>query len=363
MNKIWDGSARKLVGDCLMLCVFVSSDESWDDSDKQKTLKGALRAAKWLEEQAAEYDIEANFIIKCANKEEDIYIENFPPFNSSHNEKVIALQDVVKQFEYKSLTHFYNDIEKHYPEHNIHVLFFINSVGRSYMTSFYINDEDQFVEVNVVFKGSDTQNITDWVIVHETLHAYGAYDLYNDNVATIPEAKKAMDYVKKHFPNEVMCVHSKNLDETELSEFTAFLIGWHEEPEKWYFDMVQPAHRKNLEFAMKNFENFDENGNFIVEEEEINANFYNNAREFNRYIVNENEDLIIWREHIYETEEELEYLETGNDENYYYLTPQTEGVKITIPKKGGGSCYKLNSETNKYEIWCKVTKGSIEDAE
>jgi|GEM_PF-4287507 len=47
MNKIWDGSARKLVGDCLMLCVFVSSDESWDDSDKQKTLKGALRAAKW----------------------------------------------------------------------------------------------------------------------------------------------------------------------------------------------------------------------------------------------------------------------------------------------------------------------------
>jgi hypothetical protein len=174
------------------------------------------------------------------------------------------------------------------------------------------------------------------------------------DVNDTPEGKTAEKYVNKRFGEEVMYSNVDDVSESTFSEYTAFFVGWHTEPKKWYLRMAQPFNKESLQFAMNNYANFDDKGNLIIQEEEQIAHFYNDEREYRRYKINNNDDLIIWREKILESEEEIVYDETGKDESFYYLSPETEGDELTI-SMDGSICYRVDKEIDDYKEFCKLT--------
>lgn len=221
------------------------------------------------------------------------------------------------------------------------------------MLSFPIEDKDQLLEVDIVFRKVDPQ-----IIAHETLHAYSAHDLYD--VMGTPEGNKAQEKAREWYPKEIMLTTSYPLEESEFSEYTAFLVGWDVEPEDWFEEICQPYNKKGLKFAMDNYENYDENGNLVVNSEEADVAFEEDEAEFTRYIVNENENLVLWKKYDYETEEEIEFQEDRQDDNFYYIQNAETKTYITVPKKGGSSFVWVN-DTKKWEVRCSMSPKEIEE--
>lgn len=348
MDKIWKGSSKKLLGQCVVLSVFVSDDDEqkWTSGDKNKTLEIIEQAIEWISEQAEPYSVEFEFSCESLNPDTDIRVEELPGFGTDLNLKLDTIQQVIEQLGYDDATAFYESIEAEYEGYNIAVLFFMNKEDRSYMIPININHANEFLDININFKSPNTHLPYVSVVAHELLHAFTAQDLYN--VSLTPEGEAAAKRAAARFPKEIMHYCGANVNEILLSEYTAFLIGWHNEPQKWYLDIAQPDKKKALEFYLRTHENFDEEGELIIEDEEHIAHYFNEEREFNRYMVNNNDLLYVWREYIYETESEVEYAEAMEGDNEFYLTSQVDGSYITVSKKGGWSWLK-NPKTFKYE--------------
>lgn len=348
MDKIWKGSSRKLMGDCVVLSVFVSDadEHKWTSDDKTKTLEILDEAIEWLAAQAEPYGVEFSFECECLNPNKDIRLDDIPAWASDIATKTQAFDEIMEQLGYDNATAFYESIKEQYDGYNIAVLFFMNKEERSYMHSIAIEHPDEFLEVNVNFKSPHTKLARVGTVAHELLHAFTAQDLYN--VAGTPEGEAAWKRAVARFPKEIMHYSSYDVEENTLSEFTAFLVGWHDEPKKWYLDIVQPGNKKALEWYLRKHSDFDEDGELIIEEEEHVGYYYNDDRELNRYSINNDDQLHLWREYINETEEEIEYLETWESDTDYYLTSQADGKRITVAKKGGWSWLR-NMETGKYD--------------
>lgn len=348
MDKMWKGSSRKLLGDCMVLSVFVSDDDEqkWSEEDKNKTLKILDKAIDWIGEQGAEYEVEFSFESVCLNPRKDIRIDVLPTWSCDIKLKADAFQQIMEQLGYDDATAFYEYIKNEYDGYNIAVLFFMNQEERSYMHPLKVNHPDEFLDINVNYKSPSTHLPYISTVAHELLHAFTAQDLYN--VAVTPEGEAAWKRAAARFPKEIMLYCGNDVSENVLSEYTAFLIGWHSEPQKWYLDIAQPGNKKSLEQYMRTHANFDDDGELIIEEETHVAYYFNDDRELNRYMVNSNDYLHIWREYINETEEEIEYTETWESDADFYLTSQTDGTKITVCKKGGWS-WQCNTKTGKYD--------------
>lgn len=348
MDKIWKGSSRKLLGDCVVLSVFVSDndEQKWSTEDKNKTMKIVDQAIDWISEQAVPYEVEFSFSSVCLNPQKDIRTDELPSWESDMQVKAKTFQQIIEQLGYEDTTALYEAIKEEYDGYNIAVLFFMNAVGRSYMHSLEITHRDEFLDINVNFKGQRTAIAYISVVAHELLHAFAAQDLYN--VALTPEGEAAWKRAAERFPKEIMHHCGEDISEHILSEYTAFLIGWHSEPKKWYLDIAQPDNKKKMELYMRIHNHFDEEGELIIEEEEHVTHYFNEEREFNRYMVNNDDQLYIWREYLYETEEEIEYVETWESDSDFYLNSQADGSRITVCKKGGWSWLR-NDKTGKYE--------------
>ena len=343
-----------------MVCIFVSSENQWENSDKEQCLELAQESIEWIQEQALIYDVNVNIEIECLNPDNDIQVDYFPGFNEYGEQTDAVIQEIVQQLDFENFTEFYHDIKNRDCNQNIHIIFFINQVDRAYMASCDIDDEDKAIEFNIMYNDDEEDKTSTFSIVHETLHAYGAWDLYD--VWGTDDAKISEKYVNKHFKDEVMCACVNDVTESTLSEFTAFLVGWHDNPKKWYYKMVKESSAEDLKFIMDNYANFDDDGNLIIHEEKEIAVFSNEERIFRRLKINNSELFILWKEEIAETGEIIVYEETSIQDNYYKFTSQhdTEEVSISVDN---GNCYLYNPETNSYDFWCELTLGEGSEEE
>lgn len=353
MKQLWAGSAKKLIGDCKMYCVFVSlEDNPWTEEEKKKTLKESKEGLKWLEEQAEENDIELSFEMECLNEEEDVVIPENMDRLSDHSKKIEILQSIVEQLEYESITEFYLDMKEE--DVSTHILFLFHVFDRSYMTSFAVEDVDQRMEVNIVFMQESIGRISSMVVAHETLHAYSAQDLYD--VDGTDDGKAAMNRAAERFPNEIMMVYKNEVGECEMSEFTTFLLGWHNEPDDWYSEIAQPYNQQALQTFLDYHDQFDESGQLIVESEDEDVSFESDeGYDYVRYILNEDDGLAVWKKlDPKEEEDETQFDEDRQDDNYYYLKEKSTGISYTVPKKGGqGFIQEVNQ--NEWVPFCKMS--------
>jgi hypothetical protein len=109
----------------------------------------------------------------------------------------------------------------------------------SYATPFKegIDENNFFIEGSIVYRyypsGAELYAAT---IAHETMHLYGAWDLYNTSAQIHDVSAKS----KQLFPNDVMYRVAYNIGEQQVYGLTAWRIGWNEKKEPWY-DWFKPA--------------------------------------------------------------------------------------------------------------------------
>lgn len=363
MQMIWGGSAKKLLGNCLAVGIFVSEgDDPWTEEAKQATWENVEKGMQWLGETGEEeYDVSISFECLCLNPEEDVVLDKIPRFDdgSDMEEK---LTSVVEQLGYENLTHFYQSIKEDYEDYNIHIMFLYNIESRAHMNSVSIDHPIEILEFNNMYRtteyseSEDDMVLADAInvatIVHESLHAYGAMDLYN--VYESPEGEEAEKRLTKRFPNEIMLTTSNELKESEISEFTAFLIGWHNEPEAWYKTIIQPFDKDALVHIIKNHEHFDDQGNLVINDEEEILRYRYEEGTFSRFKINGSDHLVHWKQFIEESEEEIEYWENSEDDNFYYVTAKEIPDSFSIPKTSGGLSHRAEKYAGTYEEWFEM---------
>lgn len=349
MKSFWSGSAKKLQGKCLVVGIFISEeDKPWTEEGRKNTWKNVKSAMKWIQGNSEEYDIDLEFEYKCMNEDEDVVLEKIPVFEDSMEEAEEAICKVLEELDYESPGDFYTSLKEEYEEHSLHVMFFANKDSRAYMGSVDMDNEGKELEYNMIY--TEEGVICSFAVAHEALHAYSAMDLYN--VGDTPEGAAAEKRTTKRFPKEVMMTAVDNAEDSELSEVTAFLIGWHDEPKQWYTTLMQPGAEEPMAYLLKNHKNFDENGNVKIEEEEELAKYKYKGGELFRIQINGSDDFIHWKHTESESDEETEYWETGSDEDFYYLTAKNSSKEISLPKEDG-TCF-LMDKSGEYQPWFDV---------
>ncbi len=116
-----------------------------------------------------------------------------------------------------------------------------DNVALMYFVNNYFSDE-----LSVTFDINSSENIEfsivsfkrPAVITHEFLHLFGAWDLYVTPFDHKRKAKKRKMQAMELFPNEIMAFTHRSLDSLEISQFTKYAIGWENEIDKKYSDLI-----------------------------------------------------------------------------------------------------------------------------
>lgn len=349
MKSFWSGSAKKLQGKCLVVGIFFSEpDKPWTEEGRKNTWKNVKNAMKWIQKNSEDYDIDLEFEYKCMNEDEDVVLDKIPSFEDPMEEGEAAIIKVLEELDFESPGDFYTNLKEEYEEYSLHVMFFANKDDRAYMGSVDMDNAGKELEYNMIY--TEEGVVGSFAVAHEALHAYSAMDLYN--VGNTPEGAAAEKRTTKRFPKEVMMTAVDDAEESELSEVTAFLIGWHDKPKHWYTTLMQPGAVEPMAFLLKNHKNFDENGDIRIEDEEELAKYKYKGGELVRLKINGSDDFIHWKHSDSDSEEETEYWEDSSDDDFYYLTDKKSRKEISLPKEDG-TCFQMD-ESGEFQPWFEV---------
>jgi len=238
------GSARELSGNIYTLSCFISEpNEEWTYKEKQAILKQVKESQEWIKGQAAKYNVSVNFDAGGNfGLDTDIKMPLIERGTASGKEPVDWVSRVLKKVGYSSPLKLLEWVKQNTNAKQTQVIIFAKGKGNGYAmaTSTEMDKELYFVEGAILYeKYNNGSKLASSSIAHEMLHLYGAWDLYKTFSQSAENEKKA----KQKFPNSVMLRTSYNIEELEIDELTAWLIGWNTKPKSWY-DTLRPRDKR-----------------------------------------------------------------------------------------------------------------------
>ena len=245
------GSVKKISNkEVCAIIVFVSGpDSEWNVNKKRKILKKDRAAFKRLQKELRKFDI--NF---------KLHIE---PFNLNQDFKADSIVDYSKPVKDDSKVNQYNHanaekIWKHYQNSEISffkeqeyksyeggylLIMHHEGMGRTFAAPDYQHGKrgtGDLPEYCTIFEY--TRNRTKnkkYTTVHETLHLFGAWDLYDSGLYGLKENSSQMgNYIAKSI--------MRNSKHISIDPVTAWRIGINENPEKWFENIVPQVYHRNL---------------------------------------------------------------------------------------------------------------------
>lgn len=233
------GSAGYLRGDVLLVSLYINDrNTSWNADQEENVRKYLTVACDFLEEEAADYGQELNFVYD---------VEEYPDLRYRADFSGRAETDMSGQFT-RWLYRWIDDnvpvadLQKSYGTDNVGFLALVADEGGAYTQVYYIEDSERyFNEISVLFYYFAYLHTTDRevpaVYAHEILHQFGAIDLYEDSPDFSPEN---IAYVAETYPDDIMYSDYTedgrlNYDSINLSisPVTAYYLGWLDElPER-----------------------------------------------------------------------------------------------------------------------------------
>jgi len=219
---------QSLIGEVNMLTLFVDTqNEYWKDSEKGY-YKGQLkRSQNWLVKEAKKYDQELEF------NNESFFVDNY---KTIYLEKVKrgdrpkrTIAKVMEELGYEDLDEFFKRNYFDFKKQKLKLLLFVKSPDRSHAYNSFSNSD---LDISIVYCQHSNGMVTDhYVVSHEVLHQFGAWDLYQGQSQTLKNAKRA----KELFPNSIMAntFFNKKLN---VDELTAWRVGWHYDMGDEYMD-------------------------------------------------------------------------------------------------------------------------------
>lgn len=224
------GVCKQLVGEVYTLIFFLDDDvSSWDEASREEFYQKRFHPSMgFLKDKAAlhEVDLSLQFGQYTARSEGG----KPPRYNGviePTTDKVLNNLDILSQlaetmgFPNTEVLHAF--LKNSTGVEQIAYIIVLNKSGRAYAVSDTTDDGKDSIEFVVAFAATEDGNADiGSTIIHETLHLFGAADLY-DPKGKYPQRKKLCE---KLYPNDVMMKSAADPDSLWIGRLTEHLIGW-----------------------------------------------------------------------------------------------------------------------------------------
>jgi hypothetical protein len=221
------GSAKVLKGNIYTLICFISeANQPWQDAQKEAIVDFTKTAFTLIEKIARrEWNVLVNFSnIGFLGLKQDIVFDRIKRVEDAGND----VWDILQHHGYRSEKGFYNWVRQNTNCEQVQIILFANCEGRSFAMPTIYESKEHFHEGTTIFNREDVIG----VIIHEVLHLYGADDYYEEQAGEYVE-----NFIQKKFPNSIMLKTWHNYNFT-IDDYTAWLVGWHDNPKKWYKEIM-----------------------------------------------------------------------------------------------------------------------------
>ena len=212
------GTCKKLSGEIQVVLLFMDDNTSrWNQAAIEKiTANAIIPGFKYLQEKAKLNNVSLSFTYRSfSNTDRDMtYPGNIDLKNSPDMTKIASILG------YSSANNMHTAMMC--GRTDVVYLVLVNKPGRCYARVDSSKNNDDIVEFGTIFS-SRAENGKDAYaasIAHETLHLFGALDLYND------KGSPRQDMVSELYPKEIMLVTNRNINELIVSPITSYLLAW-----------------------------------------------------------------------------------------------------------------------------------------
>lgn len=245
------GSAARLEGKVALVSIFANDKESaWDFSTEKdkKTREDMFSytdiAVKWLCEQAKNYGKQLSFSY-AADEQSDLYFETVFDDICMELDKSKKKSAPI-EWEYIDKNIDGAAIKEKYGCDSIVYYIFLNQTDENttvpFALSFYNRELDYPYEICFIPTVWGITSAAPSTIAHETLHTFGAPDLYGEDLYDMNYGTtyEYVRYCAENHANELMYTTYVFVDgekkmvfdhiENELTDITAYYIGWLDDP-------------------------------------------------------------------------------------------------------------------------------------
>ncbi|MBU3617286.1 hypothetical protein [Polynucleobacter sp. JS-Polo-80-F4] len=211
------GTARTLTGTVFVYNIFIAEPGNpWKMNEKKSMLKKSELAHKWLIQRAAKLGKPLTFIEESNINSRDVIVAKIPGYgNYSSN----IVNDAVKLSGFKSNRQFKKWAQDHVAFDSILVAVYANKSGRS-----YAEPSSKDIEGFLVYKTFEGSYETASTIAHETLHCFGAIDLYSDPTFSLQYNQNA-ERANQLWPNDIMHEVPYSFSSVRLGPLSSWLVG------------------------------------------------------------------------------------------------------------------------------------------
>ena len=233
VNRAKNSSSGSLDGAISFMTIFVdTSEDQWENEEMEYFFEEFERSQEWIVDQSFGYgkDVEFDNNSFFFDNREIIYVD---AITLGGNSPGGIVKKIIHKRGYRSFEEF---LQKNRYEGSIarmKIVLFVKSKGRSHAYNRHSIDN---VDIAVIYCQSTYGMRTDkYVMAHEILHQFGAWDLYFGERQTKESAMKANEL----YPNSVMINTHKNKSLLEVDRLTAWRVGWYNYEKE--FDQFDPA--------------------------------------------------------------------------------------------------------------------------
>lgn len=219
------GSCKRLEANPLVVLLFMDDNESkWESAEIEEFTQNNVNVAlKYLEEQAAQWDVELEFSVKSyqGSSYKPLYYRGIVETDMMKNGSTKdVLEHAARYLEYDSAWHMYSQLQnKHGDRGDVVFLTFFNKPGTTYTRHVIKPGTMTYAEHSVIFCEDSSGYMEDAAVTVACalLRQFGAESLYNGK----REAIAAQLYYW-----DVMFQAPMKLSMTRIGDFTAYCVGW-----------------------------------------------------------------------------------------------------------------------------------------